>query len=179
MNHAHRIRYGSNHYGESALRQWINSNAAANAWWQPSNIFDRPPSYANVAGFVNGLPADFVDVLGAVDIDVIRNAVYEVGGIKGGSYILRDKFFLPSMTELGLGNNNSIAEGSVLAYYANATQADWIKYDIASSTTARYWWLRSPHPSSASNVRRVGPDGALTNTSAYDGTGAAPACVIM
>ena len=179
MNHVHRIRYGSNHYGESALRQRINSNAAANAWWQPSNIFDRPPSYANVAGFVNGLPADFIDAVGAVDIDVIRNTIYEVDGVTGGSYTLRDKFFLPSMTELGLGNNNSIAEGSVLAYYANATQADRIKYDIASSTTARYWWLRSPDPSHAYRVRSVSPDGALSSSGAYYGHGAAPACVIM
>ena len=179
MNHSHRIRYGSNNYAESAMRQWINSDAAANAWWQPSNIFDRPPSYANVAGFVNGLPADFVDVLGAVDIDVIRNTIYEVDGVKGGSYTLRDKFFLPSMTELGLGNNNSIAEGSVLAYYANATQADRIKYDIATTATARYWWLRSPYPSSAISVRVVLPDGALSNNYANSGTGAAPACVIM
>jgi hypothetical protein len=179
MNHVHRIRYGSNHYGESALRQWINSNAAANAWWQPSNIFDRPPSYANVAGFVNGLPADFIDAVGAVDIDVTRNTIYEVDGVKGGSYTLRDKFFLPSMTELGLGNNNSIAEGSVLAYYASATQADMIKYDIASSATARHWWLRSPSPSNANNVHIVHLNGSLTGTNANYGDGAAPACVIM
>ena len=150
MNHSHRLRYGSNNYGESAIRQYLNSNAAANAWWQPSNIFDRPPSYANVAGFVNGLPADFVDVLGAVDIDVIRNTIYEVDGVKGGSYTLRDKFFLPSMTELGLGKNNSIAEGAVLAYYA-----------------------------SANNVRYVNLDGALYDNYADVGLGAAPACVIM
>jgi len=179
MNHSHRLRYGSNNYAESALRQWINSNAAANAWWQPSNIFDRPPSYANVAGFVNGLPADFVDVLGAVDIDVIRNTIYEVDGVKGGSYTLRDKFFLPSMTELGLGKNNNIDEGAVLAYYANAVQADRIKYDIAATTTARHWWLRSPDPSYASNVRHVYSGGFLGNYGAGNGNVAAPACVIF
>lgn len=179
MNHTHRIRNGSNNYGESALRQWMNSDAAENEWWQSSNIFDRPPSYANVAGFVNGLPADFVDVLGAVDIDVIRNTIYEVDGVTGGSYTLRDKFFLPSMTELGFGNNNSIAEGSVLAYYANATQADRIKYDITSSATAQHWWLRSPIPSNAYHVRRVDSGGALNYSNANYSYGAAPACVIM
>lgn len=179
MNHAHRLRYGSNNYAESAIRQWINGSAAANAWWQPSNIFDRPPSYSNVAGFLDGFGADFVQALGVVDIATVRNTVYEVGGVKGGSYILRDKFFLPSMTELGLGNNNNIAEGSVLAYYANATQPDRIKYDIAVPATARYWWLRSPNPSYAGSVRVVSPDGALGNYSVLVGHGAAPACVIM
>jgi hypothetical protein len=179
MNYAHRLRYGSNNYAESAMRQWINGSAAANAWWQPSNIFDRPPSYSNVAGFLNGFGADFVQALGVVDIATVRNTVYEVGGVKGGSYTLRDRMFLPSMTELGLGNNNSIAEGSVLAYYANATQPDRIKYDIAVPATARYWWLRSPNPSYAGSVRSVGPDGALNSFRASISDGAAPACVIM
>lgn len=179
MNHSHRIRHGSNNYAESAMRQWINSDAAANAWWQPSNIFDRPPSYANVAGFVNGLPADFVAALGAVDNVTIRNTIYEVGGVKGGSYTLRDRLFLPSMTELGFGNNNSIAEGAVLAYYSGETQADRIKYDIAAPATARYWWPRSPYPSTAHFVRLVIPSGALDYVNASNGLGAAPACVIM
>lgn len=178
MNYVHRLRYGSNNYAESAIRQWINSNAAANAWWQPSNIFDRPPSYSNVAGFLNGFGADFVQVLGAVDIATIRNTVYEVGGVKGGSYTLRDRLFLPSMTELGLGNNDSIAEGAVLAYYSGATQADRIKYDIAVPATVRYWWLRSPYSSSATRVRLVSPEGALDNDNAFNGHGVAPACVI-
>ena len=179
MNHSHRIRYGSNNWSESGLRQWLNSSAAANEWWQPQTIFDRAPSYSNVAGFVAGLEADFAQAVGAVDITTIRNTVFEVGGTIGGSYVLRDKFFAPSMTELGLGNNNSIAEGAVLEFYNGAVQADRIKYDIAAPATARYWWLRSPYPSNAYLVRNVTPDGALyTNVPAYNGHGVAPACVI-
>ena len=41
-----------------------------------------------------------------------------------------------------------------------------------------YWWLRSPHPSNANFVRTVNSSGALSNSYAYDGSGAAAACVI-
>lgn len=178
VNHGQRVRYGSNHYGESAERQWINSTDAANAWWRPQTEFDRPPSYANVAGFLNGIDPEFLTIVGEVDVVTAYNTVYNTDGSKTGSYTTRDKFFLPSMTELGWGKNNNVDEGAVMDYYVGATNTDRIKYDITNPTTARYWWLRSPHPSDASSVRRVGADGALSISSASSGYGAAAACVI-
>ena len=41
-----------------------------------------------------------------------------------------------------------------------------------------YWWLRSPNPSTADNVRYVYSSGALNSYIAYYGTSAAAACVI-
>ena len=41
-----------------------------------------------------------------------------------------------------------------------------------------YWWLRSPYPSGAGNVRGVGSSGALSSGSACTGGCAAAACVI-
>lgn len=179
FNSVMRNAYGSNNWGESAARQHLNSAAAANAWWQPKSIFDMPPSYANVAGLLNGFDPSFVAALGPVDIITARNTVFEIGGTLGGSYITRDTLFFPSMAELGLGNNNSIAEGAVLAYYLGATQSDRIKYDISTPETTRCWWLRSPNPTNAYGVRSVNSDGALYFNSANGGYGAAPACVIM
>lgn len=170
--------YGSNNWAESAARQWLNSSAAANGWWQRQTIFDIVLSYANNAGFLAGLDPDFVDALGAVDIVTARNTIYEMGDTLGGSYTTRDKLFLPSMTEIGLGSNNSVAEGSVLPLYDGATQTDRIKYDQAAQTTARYWWLRSPLPWNAGLVNIINPSGALSNLGATSGNGLAAACVI-
>ena len=178
MNHTHRIRYGSNNWKESAARQWLNSAAAANAWWHPQTIFDRPPDYSNQPGFIAGFNDDFVNAVGLVDVTVSRNTVHEVDGTTGGSYATRDKFFLPSMTEIGLGNNDSVAEGSVMEYYDGATDTDRIKYDIAAQTEARYWWLRSPYPWYGNLVRFVPPSGALNHYNAYYGYAVAAACVI-
>lgn len=124
-----------------------------------------------------GLDPDFVDALGAVDIVTARNTIYEIGNTLGGSYTTRDKLFLPSMTEIGLGSN-TVAEGSVLPLYDGATQTDRLKYDQAAQTTARYWWLRSPDPWSAYYVRIVSPSGALNGGDAASGHGLAAACVI-
>lgn len=173
-----RRAYGSNNWAESAARQWVNSSAAENSWWQRQTIFDLVPKYANKAGFLAGLDPDFVDALGAVDITTARNTIYEMGDTLGGSYTTRDKLFLPSMTEIGLGSNNSVAEGSVLPLYDGATQTDRIKYDQAAQTTARVWWLRSPSPWSANDVRNVNPSGALGNGGATSVLGLAAACVI-
>ena len=178
FNSIMRRAYGSNNWAESAARQWLNSSAAANSWWQRQTIFDLVPNYANKAGFLAGLDPDFVDALGAVDITTARNTIYEMGDTLGGSYTTRDKLFLPSMTEIGLGSNDSVAEGSVLPLYDGATQTDRIKYDQAAQTTARYWWLRSPDPWYACSVRIVDPSGALNSRGATDGYGLAAACVI-
>ena len=178
FNSVMRRAYGSNNWAESAARQWLNSSAAANSWWQRQTIFDLVPNYANKAGFLAGLDPDFVDALGAVDITTARNTVYEMSDTLGGSYTTRDKLFLPSMTEIGLGSNYSVAEGSVLPLYDGATQTDRIKYDQAAQTTARFWWLRSPSPLSANHFRIVNPSGALEAISATYGHGLAAACVI-
>lgn len=178
FNSIMRRAYGSNNWAESAARQWLNSSAAANGWWQRQTIFDMVPNYANKAGFLAGLDPDFVDALGAVDITTARNTIYEMGDTLGGSYTTRDKLFLPSMTEIGLGSNDSVTEGSVLPLYDGATQTDRIKYDQAAQTTARYWWLRSPVPWSTSIARAVTPSGALDSRYAMSGDGLAAACVI-
>ena len=178
MNHTHRIRYGSNHYGESAIRQWLNSDGLANAWWEPQTEFDRAPSYANVAGFLNGIDPAFLSIVGAVDVVTAYNTVYNANGVKTGTYTTRDKFFLASRVELGYGVENGVSEGTVFAFYDGATNTDRIKYDITAPTTARYWWMRSPNPFLAYNVRRVHPDGSLSSGNAYNGHGAAAACVI-
>ena len=177
FNSIMRRAYGSNNWQESAIRPWLNSDAAS-GWWQRQTIFDMAPSYASVAGFLNGIDPDFAAALGEVDIVTARNTVYEMSDTLGGSYTTRDKVFLLSMAELGLGKNDTIAEGTVLPFYDGATQVDRIKYDAASPSTARYWWMRSPIPWNAYNVRLVHPDGSLNNGSAANGYGAAAACVI-
>mgnify|MGYP001211660459 CR=1 FL=1 len=178
FNSTQRNAYGSNHAGESAVRQWINSPLGANLWFTKKTPFDLKPTYANQPGFLAGFDADFLDALVTVDNVCARNTVYEVGGTLGGSYVMTDKMFLPSMTELGLGVNNAIAEGAVLDYYEGTTALERIKFDIASPATVRYWFLRSPYPSNASYVRSIVPDGALINYNAYDGLGVALDCVI-
>ena len=179
LNHIHRARYGSNNYKESALRQWINSAAVANAWWAPSNIFDRPPAYANLAGFQHGMDSDFLAVVKAITIPCHTNNTYELPEwTKDTAYNLVDRFWLASRDELGFGTER-VADGTVFAAYNGAGNTDRIKYDLSNASTARIWWLRSPYPSSAIHERTVITDGSLNNDLACIGYGAVAACVIM
>ena len=179
VNHIHRAKCGSNNYKESALRQWINSAAVANAWWAPSNIFDRPPAYANLAGFQHGMDSDFLAVVKAITIPCHTNNTYELPEwTKDTAYNLVDRFWLASRDELGFGTER-VADGTVFAAYDGAGNTDRIKYDLSNASTARNWWLRSPNPSNASRERGVLTDGSLNNNYAYSGYGAVAACVIM
>lgn len=179
VNDIARAKVGSNNYKESALRQWINSKAAANGWWAGTNIFDRPSSYANQAGLLHGMDADFLAVVRAITVACKTNNTFELSGwTLNTAYSVEDKFFLASRDELGWGTEN-VAEGSVFKAYNGAANVDRIKYDLSAQSTARLWWLRSPSPSRAYHVRFVYTDGSLDSYRATNGNGAVAACAIL
>ena len=176
-NHTHRVRYGSNNWENSVIRQWLNSNAAAGSVWTPKTIYDRPPSWATTeAGFLNGLDADFLAVIGATTKRTALNTVNE-----GGGYVdLTETIFLPGRGEVGGTNEGGIDEGAPYQYYADmliggarndGELAARIKY---LSGTARYVWLRSPSVSNASGVRNVITSGAVGYNYACGANGVPP-----
>ena len=178
-NHTHRIAYGSNNYKESAMRQFLNSAAAAGNVWEPQTKFDQAPSWmTTTAGFLNGLDAELQEVLCDVTVPCGSNNVYEAPDstvTKGGIYTVTDKIFLLSNREIGF--TSDIDDGTtVLPYYDGATNADRIKYN--ASSVAASWWERTPFSGGAYIVRLVGTDGSLYDGLAYGAYGLAPACTI-
>lgn len=181
-NHTHRIRYGSNNWMQSAMRQYLNSDAAAGSVWTPKTNFDRPPSWAtNTAGFLNGLDADFLAVIGEVDKITTLNTLTDGGGSETNA----EKFFLLSRSEVYGGKENGILEGDAYPYYsetsdlsAAGTGADTnrIKY---RNGAAQYWWLRPPITSNSGGVRVVYATGGVYYNYAYHSYGVAPACCII
>ena len=184
MNHSHRIRYGSNNYAQSAIRQWLNSDAAAGSVWAPTNIFDRPPSWAtNTSGFMRGLPADFLEAVQAAIVPCRTNSIFEVNSLDGTEfavnqvYTLSDKFFLLSRPEIyGTWDSSTYKDGELLEYYNGLTDTERIKRDEAGS--ARNAWLRSPHPGHAHYERIVHTSGSVGNYNASLANGVAAACII-
>lgn len=183
MNHSHRIRYGSNNWVESAMRQYLNSDKAAGSVWTPQTKFDRPPSWnASTAGFMNGLDADFLAVIGKTTKVTCRNTVTD----GGGSDTTKDKFFLLSRREVFIGNEvSNVTEGEPYPFYsdysdytnANAgADKNRIKYRGGSP---QWWWLRTPNTGHGSFVRSVYTDGGLYDDSAYYSFGVAPACNVI
>ena len=182
LNHIHRARYGSNNYHQSGLRQILNSSGAANTWWQPTTIFDRPYDNRDSTGYLLTLNSDFKDVLATADITTVANNVFETTGLDNieftlnKPYAVKDKIFILSHTEVNLSSSPNV--GSVLDYYVNAGNAKRIKYR-KDNNSAYYWWLRAPYPSYGSLVRFVSSSGALYYISAYNTIGVAAACIIQ
>lgn len=178
------MRYGSSNYAQSAARQWLNSDAAVGAVWAPSNIFDRPPSWAtSYSGFMRGLPADFLAAVQPAIVPCYTNSIAEVNSLDGTEftinqvYELQDKFFLLSRPEIyGSWDSATYKDGELLEYYDGLTYTERIKYDAAGS--ARNCWLRSPNPGYANNERLVNTSGALSNNGASGAYGVAPVCII-
>lgn len=194
MNHAHRLRYGSNNWTQSTIRQWLNSNQAAGAWWSPQNNFDRPPAYAaTTAGFLNGMDSDFLSAIGKVAKYTVLNTVTDGGGSSGRKELI----FLLSKSEVYAGLENSLNEGGPYAYYKNnsdlssaSTDVDlnrvknengwakywWVQYQ---NSWAKYWWLRTPASGLGSSVLMCNPTGAIESHAAGNEYGIAPACCII
>lgn len=185
VNHMHRAIFGSNNYAQSAARQWLNSAAAAGSVWTPTNVFDRPASWAtSYNGFMHGLPADFLAVVQPAVLACRTNSLFEVESLDGTAFAINqlyslkaDKFFLLSRPEIfGDWDSASYKDGTQLEYYNGLTATERIKRDAAG--TARHAWLRSPFPSVANYARIVVTDGTLSSDGACNGHGVAPACII-
>lgn len=191
---SNRRSYGNNRYSLANLLQWLNSNAAAGKWYSAKHSADAPPTAANVwsshnpysdkAGFLAMLDDRFVAALLETTVTVAKNTVTD-----GGSYeTVKAKMHLPSTTEVGLTNENNIAEGVKLALFSDNTSrlayptAECVKNSTYTNTSlntsaAWYYWLRTPYSGYSYTVRFVSSSGALHNSHAsYGSRGVRPLC---
>lgn len=163
---------GSSNYNKSALRQWLNSDAAAGSVWTPQTDYDRPPSWAaSTAGFLNGMDADFLAVIGNVTKTTARNTVTE----NGGADTTVEKFFLLSRSEVNAEQENHIDEGAAYPYYNNV--GNCAKTSPDGSATS--WTLRTPDVTRVYWCRTISSFGTLNVNDANYSHGMAPACNII
>lgn len=186
-SNSNRQKYGNNRYSVSNLDQWLNKDAAGGAWYSAAHSADHSPDttagtggygtqYAARPGFLDGFTDDEKAAILSTTIRVVKPS------IDGGSYedVVR-KVFLPSTTEVGLSNENSIAEGAAWGYYtSNTARIGYVTQQCfsntpssskpSSKTTAWYWWLRTPRCSGANSALGVNSAGSLYNYNAYNGS---------
>lgn len=189
-----RKNYGNNRYAYSNLLQWLNSNAAAGNWYSAKHSADQAPTtksthvsynpYTSWAGFLAMLDPKFVAELLNTTQTVVKSTT------DGGSYeTVTSKMFLASTTEVGLANENSIAEGTPLSLFSNnasriayptaecVSNSDGYTNNSFNTSSGWYWWLRTPNSSFAYYVRLVDSDGSLFHYNAYYGLrGVRPLC---
>jgi len=175
LNHYDRIQYGSNDYGESNLRQWLNATGLN--WYTPKTMFDRPPAYASESGFLTGVPSSVLDAIDDATVKCVAQNTYtapDSSHPKNTRYTVTDKFFLASDFEI-FGSSLFDDGSTIFDLYIGAGNTDRIKLE---GTSARIWWLRSPG-SSAHTERNVDTSGSVTSShTATSFYGAAAACKI-
>ena len=186
-----RQSYGNNRYSQSNIDQWLNSADAA--WYSARHSYDAPPNNSNVwssyneydaeAGFLANFEADFRNaILDAVARDAEQGnwGMYDWFDSRGDADHITRKVFLQSNTEVGLSNENGVAEGTLWSYFSSAARRQCYptaeavsnsEYTNSSLNASSYWywWLRTPNASHANYARGVGADGSLYYSSAYCG----------
>ena len=155
LNNLQRCAYGYNRWSQSAIRQWLNSDQPVGAWWEPQNVYDRPPQQlASLRGFMAGLSADFLAVVQKVQVVTALNTVSD--SELGATETTLDYFFLPSLEQEYIVPQLASVEGSYWPYWkerlglsspqiqgGDGANANHIRYAIENHTSAQYVTLRS------------------------------------
>lgn len=183
LNGFHSVGCGDNRWYKSACRQYLNSDAAAGAWWTPQDEWDMKPDQADtVPGFLAGFSDDFKNALTRVKVVTYGNNVTD----DGSAVVTYDKIFLPSMQEIYCSPQVS-GEGSYWPYWKERTgaktpQTAWQIYplritrDLAQRTVGRNVWLRSVNHDDGSLAFYVHSSGGVYYFCTFGAYRYAPAC---
>lgn len=185
LNSTQEMAYGWNRWKTSALRQYLNSEAAKGAWWTAQDEWDvAPDQLKDKAGFLSGCSADFLSALQIVKVTTFANTVNDGGG-EDTTY---DRVFIPSMEQMYCAPQIK-GEGTYLEYWkqrsgATAPLAQWgtypniITYAVENHTSPQNMRLRSASRVSAFYSWYVNSSGNVSNNHASTAYRFAPLVVI-
>ena len=187
LNGVQRTAYGNNRWKDSALRQFLNSDKAANLWWTPQNDFDIVPDQINKAGFLTGFESEFLNILGKVKVKTALNTVVDAEKNLGFDETF-DKFFVPSLEEEHFAPQ-LVGEGETWDYWRRASESpnslpvgvafpNMITYAVENHVSAQSVRLRSAYRGGATNTWSVSTSGYASGSGASNANRFAPACVI-
>ena len=184
LNGLHPVGYGDNRWHKSAYRQYLNSDAAAGAWWTPQDNWDMKPDQADtVPGFLSGFSDDFKAALTRTKVVTYGNTVTD----DGSAVVTYDKIFLPSLQEIYCSPQVSGEGTGYWPYWKERTgaktpQALWQTYplritrDLAQRTVGRFVRLRSANRGGGDNAFYVDSSGSVGHWHAVGAYRCAPAC---
>lgn len=181
LNCIQEVAYGYNRWMFSALRQYLNSDAAADAWWEAFDALDVRPDYlASKPGFLAGYDSSVKQYF--KPIRVVTVAQNTDGNVEDVTY---DRVFLSSLEQMYCVPQFSGKEGSYWEYYkrllgrttpapTSQTYPRLIKYALNAPTSAQYCFRRSASRNLASSVWISHGSGYVGATDAAYANGCAP-----
>lgn len=185
MNCASEAYYGCNNYKNSAIRQYLNSAAGADAWWAAKDGWDIVPDQITKAGFLAGFQNDFINAIKPVKVSQATNTVIDDGTTQD----MYDRVFLPSLQEMHFSPQVADAEGVIWEYWkrvsgsstplATGTAFPQMRtFGLDNKNSAQYVRLRSAYRGYAIGAWNVYSSGAVSTNGAYNAYRFAPAVVI-
>lgn len=190
-NDSNRQSYGNNYYKYSNLLQWLNSGSSN--WYSAQHGADAPPNSSGVSngwnpydsepGFLYNFSSDFKNAMVSTSLKTARHSLDG-----GGSETVTSKIFLASTTEVGLDNENGIAEGTRFPIFdgdesrkakptAEAVSKSNYTDSSLNASSPWWWWLRTPYTYDSYRVRCVGTGDSLSRYYARNGSrGVRPLC---
>lgn len=172
------------------MRQWLNSGAAAGAWWSAKNVFDRPPQQlSTMRGFMAGFDDAFLNIIKPVKVTTALNTVTD--SAIGTSENTFDTFFPASLEQEYIVPQLAGVEGEYWEYWKQrlglsspqvtgsaGTNPYHIRYAYNAKTSAQHVRLRSALRGGAYSTWNVLTTGTAGSNYATDANRPAPACVI-
>jgi hypothetical protein len=189
-----RAECGNNRYSLSNIDQWLNKDSGGDQWYSAQHSADQAPTalYVGDGGAYSTRPG-FLNAFTERERNIIQNTTIRVGkpSVDGGGYEdISRKVFLASVTEVGLGNENGIPEGSKWEYLDSESRIacstdQACKYTTISGRPGHAyddvdWWLRTPYFSSSHAAHYVSQVGTgSVSVTYYTSFGVRPALNLM
>ena len=190
INGLQRTAYGYGRWSQSAIRQYLNSDADKGKWWNPQNKFDlAPDNLDTTAGYLSGLPADLLAAIKPVKVVTYTNTC-ETADKATEKDITYDRVFLPSLEEMyikpqapagGEGTPHDywrIISGSSQPVAQYGTYPRYKQFALTSKTSSHTVRLRSAYRGNACDTWCVASTGGVGNGVAYWAGAVAPLVVI-
>lgn len=190
INGLQRTAYGYGRWSQSAIRQYLNSDADAGKWWTPQNKFDlAPDNLDTTAGYLSGLPADLLAAIKPVKVVTYTNTC-ETADKTQVMDVTYDRVFLPSLEEMYVkpqapaGDEGTphdywrILSGSSQPVAQYGTYPRYKQFALTSKTSAQGVRLRSANRGGAYSTWYVGTSGYVYYNNAIWAYVCAPLVVI-
>lgn len=188
LNSMQETAYGWNRWKTSALRQYLNSDAAVGNWWVAQDEWDiAPDQLTTKKGFLSGCPEGFINALKEVKVTTYPNTVNDDTGGNTPD-ITYDRVFLPSLEQIFVNPQKS-GEGEYHEYWKRksgatsplaqyGTYPQMITYAVDNHTSAQSVRLRSAGRGNAYIPWHVYSSGNVSSSFASNAIRFAPLVVI-
>ena len=195
-----RKNYGNNNWQYSNIEQFLNSDQAS--WYSAQHQYDAPPNKDNCWQYSNGTTYNAYDThkgflyhWSADDKALLKDYTFTLANNTvtdgGGSYTWTGKVWLPTYTQMGFGQNNSISEGIKFSKFTDNTSRikslhpnciannEYCKLNNYASGRNHWYWMSSVFPSYSRYARYVSHDGSDYSYYAYNGDFGLAPCICL